>query len=168
MADTPDQQSRFSRASETRNSVRPDGAQDLRAAFIRDARLIEDGVAVDTKTMVAVMDWERRYRQDPELRADTFVQRWQGLERQHRLLLRDHEDARANSVGDRMIGIAQGLERDPQVESILRNRKAQLGLRDGPSRSFGQDLMDFVAGGRNKSRGIEIQKQRLVALNSGE
>jgi len=156
LADTPDQQSRFSHASETLNSVRPDGARDLRAGFIRDARLIEDGVAGDTKAMVAVMDWERRYRQDPELRADTFVQRWQGLERQRRLLLRDHEDARANSVGDRMVGMAKGLERDPQVESILRNRKAQLGLPDAPSRSVGQSLMDVVAGGRNRSRGIGI------------
>uniref|UniRef100_UPI0035CC911C Ti-type conjugative transfer relaxase TraA n=1 Tax=uncultured Sphingomonas sp. TaxID=158754 RepID=UPI0035CC911C len=156
LEDTPDQQSSFNRASAALNSVRPDGARDLRAAFMRDPRLIEDGVAGNTKTMVTVMDWERRYRQDPELRADVFVQRWQGLERQRRLLLRDRETVRANAIGDRMMDMGKGLERDPQVESILQNRKAQLGLPDAPSRSVGQGLMDLAAVGRSRGRGIGI------------
>ena len=93
-------------------------------------------------------------RQDPALRADVFVQRWQALERQRRLLLRDHETTRANQLGDRMIGMAKGLERDPQVESILRNRKVQLGLPEIPTRSIGQSLADMI--GRGRSRGLEI------------
>ncbi len=154
LADTPDQQSRFSHASETLNSLRPDGARDLRAAFIRDARLIEDGIAGNTKTMVTVMDWERRFRQDPELRADTFVQRWQALDRERRTLLRDYEGTRANAVGDRMLGMAKSLERDPQVDSLLRNRKAQLGVPEIPGRSVGESLTDLVS--RSRSRGLGI------------
>ena len=96
---------------------------------------------------------EAEMREDPQLRADAFVQRWQGLERQRRLLLRDHEDTRANKIADRMIGMAKQLERDAQVESILRNRKAELGL---PShvRSIGESLGDLI--GRGRSRGMEI------------
>ena len=43
-----------------------------------------------------------------------------------------------------MIGMAKGLERDPQVESILRNRKAQLGLPEASARSIGQSLADMI------------------------
>ena len=102
------------------------------------------------------MRFEAELRADPQLRADTFVQRWQALERQRRLLLRDREDTRANAVGDRMVGMAKGLERDPQVESILRNRKSQLGLPDVPGRSVGESLAELVGRGRNRGLGIGI------------
>lgn len=52
-----------------------------------------------------------------------------------------------SKVADRMIGMAKGLERDPQVESILRNRKAQLGLPAMSERSIGQSLADMVGRG---------------------
>jgi len=49
---------------------------------------------------------------------------------------------------------ARRLERDPQIESILRNRKAQLGLPEVPGRSVGQSLAYLV--GRGRSRGLGI------------
>jgi len=53
-----------------------------------------------------------------------------------------------------MAGMAKSLERDPQVESILRNRKAQLGLPAMPERSIGQSLVDTY--GLRRSRGPTI------------
>ncbi len=91
---------------------------------------------------------------NPALRADVFVQRWQGLERQRRLLLRDHEETRANRIADRMMGMAKGLERDPQVESILRNRKVQLGLGNSTDPGVGRELEQMI--GRTRSRGLGI------------
>src|ERR1700712_2091837 len=100
------------------------------------------------------MQLETEMRDNPALRADVFVQRWQALEQQRRGFMRYQETSKVNRVADQMIGMAKSLERDPQVESILRNRKAQLGLPDVPSRSIGQSLADMI--GRGRSRGIEI------------
>lgn len=52
--------------------------------------------------------------------------------------------------------MAKSLERDPQVESILRNRKAQLGLPEMPGRSVGQSLADVIGRGRSRGLGIEM------------
>ncbi|MEO5868029.1 MAG: TraA [Sphingomonas sp.] len=100
------------------------------------------------------MQLEADMRENPVLRADVFVQRWQGLERQRRLLMRDREDTRAGRVADTMVGMAKGLERDPQVESILRSRKVQLGLGDVAVPSVARALADMI--GRGRSRGIDI------------
>ena len=93
-------------------------------------------------------------RESPTLRADVFVQRWQGLERQRQALRRNHEDSKIRVVETKMIGMAKSLERDPQVESILRNRRAQIGLPEADGRSIGQSLADMI--GRGRSRGIGI------------
>ncbi|MGH6613409.1 Ti-type conjugative transfer relaxase TraA [Sphingomonas sp.] len=136
------------------NAIRPHAAPDLETAFGNNLGLIHEAAEGRTVATIRAMQFEAELRVDPQLRADTFVQRWQALERQRRLLLRDHETTRANAVGDRMISMAKSLERDPQVESILRNRKAQLGLPEVPGRSISQSLADIVGHGR--SRGLEI------------
>lgn len=106
------------------------------------------------------MQLETEIRQDPVRRADVFVQRRQALDRQHRMLLRDREDTRANTIGDRMSGMAKSLERDPQVESILRNRRVQLGLNSAGCAGcagcagVGRELADMI--GRRRGRGLNI------------
>lgn len=100
------------------------------------------------------MQLETEMRSDPQLRADVFIQRWQALDRQRRLLLRDHEDTRAGRIADTMAGMAKSLERDPQLESILRNRKQQLGLPPMRDKSIGQSLTDMLGLGRG--RGLSI------------
>jgi Glu-tRNA(Gln) amidotransferase subunit E-like FAD-binding protein len=61
---------------------------------------------------------------------------------------------RAGKVPDRMIGVAKSLERDPQVESILRQRKEILGVAELPGRNLGQSLADMIR--RTRGRGIGI------------
>ena len=135
-------------------TIRPHARLDLETAFSNNLGLIREAAEGRTAATLRAMQLETEIRRNPQLRADTFVQRWQALERQRRLLLRDHETTRANAVGDRMLGMAKSLERDPQVESILRNRKAQLGLPEAAGRDVGQSLADLV--GRGKSRGLGI------------
>lgn len=104
--------------------------------------------------MIRAMHLETEMRGDPNLRADVFVQRWQALDRQCRLLMRDHETGRAAKVADSMIGMAKSLERDPQVESILRNRRQALGLPSAIKQGVGRELADMMA--RTRSRGLDI------------
>ena len=57
-----------------------------------------------------------------------FVERWQELQGQRRELRGwQHDDARAK-VESQMNGLTKSLERDPQVDSILRNRRQELGI----------------------------------------
>lgn len=134
--------------------IRPHARIDLETALAKDPGLIEGAAQGRTTTAIRALQIETELRVATEDRADRFVQRWQTLERQRRLLIRDHETAFANEVGDRMIGMAKSLERDPQVESILRNRRAQLGLPEADGRSIGQGLADVI--GKGRSRGIDI------------
>jgi len=41
-------------------------------------KLIDEIAASDAKRGLRAMDWERRYRTDPALRADMFVKEWDG------------------------------------------------------------------------------------------
>lgn len=136
------------------DKARPDGARDLEAAFAHDRGLITEASKGQTRNAIQAMQLEAEMRTNPNLRADVFVRRWQALERQRRLLLDRHETTRANTLGDRMIGMAQGLERDPQVESLLRNRRVQLGLPAHSVESVGRALGEMI--GRGRSRGLGI------------
>ncbi|MBV9841338.1 MAG: Ti-type conjugative transfer relaxase TraA [Sphingomonadaceae bacterium] len=136
------------------DAIQPNGRIDLEMALSNDNNLIAEAAKGRTSATLRAMQLEAEMRDNPQLRADTFIQRWQALERQRRLLLRDYEEGRARKVADRMLGMAKSLERDPQVESILRNRKAALGLPAHSERSIGQCLSDLV--GRGRSRGISI------------
>ena len=151
---TPEQRGELAASRAALDALQPHGSRDLETAFANDLGLIREAAEGRTAATLRAMRLEAELRVDPELRADTFVQRWEALDRKRRLLMRDGEDSKAGRVADRMIGMAKGLERDPQVESILRNRKAQLGLPEMPERSVGQSLADIV--GRGRSTGIGI------------
>ena len=86
------------------------------------------------------------------------MQRWQALDRQRRLLLRERETTRVNAVGDRMIGRAGRLERDPQVESILHNRKAQVGLRECRAEVLARAWPISSAGGEPVGSTLECEQ----------
>ena len=136
------------------NALRPHGRHDLETALANDAGLIAEAAKGRTVATLRAMQLEAEMRDDPQLRADTFVQRWQALERQRRLYMRDHENSAAARLSDRMLGMAKGLERDPQVESILRNRKLQLGLSSGSGPSIASSLADMAGRGRGRGLGI--------------
>jgi Ti-type conjugative transfer relaxase TraA len=151
---TVDQRTELIASRASLDALQPHGSIDLERAFANDGKLIEEAAKGRTANALRMMQLEGEMRQDPALRADVFVQRWQALDRQRRLLLRDHEDSQAGRIADRMVGMAKGLERDPQVESILRNRRVQLGLPAASERSVGQGLA--IMAGRWRSRGLEI------------
>lgn len=136
------------------DNIRPHAVHDLERALAHDNRLIEESARGRTTSTIRAMQLEAEMRENPTLRADVFVQRWQALERQRRSLGCYNEDSKIRTVETKMIGMAKSLERDPQVESILRNRKAELGLPNMPDRSVGKALADMI--GHRRSRGVGI------------
>ncbi len=151
---TPEQRAELVSSRAALDAIQPQGARDLETAFSNELPLISESAQGRTQTTIRAMQLEAEMRGDPQLRADMFVQRWQALDRQRRLLMRDFETGRAGKVADTMVGMAKSLERDPQLESILRNRKAQLGLPAVAERGLGQSLADMIGHGRGRGIGI--------------
>jgi len=60
----------------------------------------------------------------------------------------------AHQIKDRMGAMAKSLERDPQVESLLRGRRVELGLPSNMGRSVGQGLIEYLGIGRGRGLGI--------------
>ncbi|MDE8345208.1 MAG: Ti-type conjugative transfer relaxase TraA [Acidocella sp.] len=81
--------------------------------------------------LVSGIRQEERIRQDPNLQAERLVKVWNGLEAEHRRLKGwEHDEARGK-LETRMKAFVADLKRDPQLESILRNRQQELGIKSG-------------------------------------
>lgn len=153
---TPAQRQELIESRSALDRIHPNAARDLESALSVNTRLIGEAADGRPANAVRAMAFEARLRVDPQLRADTFVQRWQALDRQRRLLLRDHETSRADKLAGRMMGMAKSLERDPQVESILRSRRADLGLPKTAITRVGQSLSDVISVTRTRGLGLGV------------
>lgn len=140
---TAEQRTELASSRTSLDQISPLAAFDFETAMSLDKGLIHDAAEGKTTGPICAMQLEAEIRVDPQLRADTFVQRWQALEKQRRMLMRDHEYTKVRKVSQTMLGMAKSLERDPQVESLLRVRKGELGLPAMPTRSVGQSLADM-------------------------
>jgi cell fate (sporulation/competence/biofilm development) regulator YlbF (YheA/YmcA/DUF963 family) len=98
------------------------------------------------------MQMEAEMRLERSARADRFVREWSQHARQADRLQRSGYGWQADEVRDVMMGMAHRLERDPQLESLLRNRVRQLGIQKSGGASLSHDLQEWL--GRSRSRGI--------------
>jgi len=141
-------------AREAMGKIGPHAAKDLERAYVRDPALVGETASGRTQRAIRVLQLEAEVRADPRLRADRFVERWQGLERQRSALHRAGDMTGAGQVRDRMGAMAKSLERDPQVESLLRSRRPELGLPAEIGRNVGQGLSDYLGIGRGRGLGL--------------
>ena len=96
------------------------------------------------------MAHEAQVRTNPELRADRFVERWQGMARERAELTRSGDREAAQRTGKKMESLAGTLHRDPQLESVLRRRAPELGLEMGRDRPISQELTRSLEIGRDR------------------
>lgn len=147
----PHQEAALTKAREGLEEHSKEAAANLRSALRRAPGLAAKGEGV----VMAAMSKEAEIRRSPELRAERFVEDWSKLQaRRGQLAGWEHADARG-SVEMRMKSMAEGLGRDPQVESILRGKRQELGLgrSQAAARAVGDDLTKLVTRGR--SQGLE-------------
>jgi hypothetical protein len=106
------------------------------------------------------MKRENAALQDPNIRAERFVERWQELQGQRRELRGWQHDAARAKVESHMNGMTKSLERDPQVDSILRNRRQELGIGQELRReqTIARALQDEMTRGHRLSRGIGMER----------
>lgn len=111
-----------------------------------------------TQRSIRVLQMEAEMRADPIKRADRFVDDWTRMNGRRIGAERSGDTATANRLRDQMGAIAKTIERDPQMESLLRNRRLALGLSRGPGwdieRKLSQELGASI--GLERPRGISI------------
>ena len=136
--------------------LRPFGSHDAEAAYRKDPALAREAGQGQIRRAVAALYAETELRSEPGLRADRFVARWNDLadlaQRQYRSgAMSDHRGTRSA-----MAAMAKSLERDPQLESILAGRKAQLGIVLETGRSLARDLALSHGLDLGRGRGLGI------------
>ncbi|WP_316206223.1 Ti-type conjugative transfer relaxase TraA, partial [Bradyrhizobium sp. SZCCHNR3057] len=144
------------KARQAFEEVRPFGSHDAEAAYRKNPELAREAAGGQVSRAVRALQLESELRTDPSRRADRFVERWQKLDQTSRRLYQAGDLSGYKATRSAMGDMAKGLERDPQLESILAGRKNDLGIGFESSRRLGQDLA-FVHGidlGRGRSLGI--------------
>ena len=136
--------------------IRPHARADLESAFGRHPELVRPAAQGNSQAAIRAMQIEAEIRSDPHSRAGRFVEDWQRLQRQRDGLSRTGEHGAARKLSSEMGTMAKSLERDAQVESILRTRKTALGIDARSVRSIGRELAEIASFGRDRSRGIGI------------
>jgi len=116
--------------------------------------LIDDALNGRTVNAIRAMETETNNRIDTARRADLFVTQWQRLRAQReRLAGWQNEDAR-HRVDANMAGMGKALLRDPQVESLLSNRREDLGLKPVGGSSLSHDIQSWLSLSRGRNIGV--------------
>lgn len=123
----------------------------------RDPALASEASAGRVRQAMRAMQLEAGIRTDPDKRADRFVEDWRQLGRHREELHHDGDFRGARKVSEQMAGMAKSLERDAQVESILRGRKQELGISFETGRQLSHDLASSV--------GIEMGRGRDLGMS---
>ncbi|WP_439487125.1 Ti-type conjugative transfer relaxase TraA [Blastomonas fulva] len=149
----------LNKAGSELNALRPDSFGDLRKAVNRDLSLIGEAVKGRTDRAIQAMEQQARLRIEAqriaaanERRADGFVDQWQRQSEQYRALRKSGSTSASDKVRASLVDMAKGLERDPQLESVLAARRPQLGLDAMSTKPLSQDLQKSLG----LSRGLGI------------
>lgn len=135
--------------------VRPYGWHDAEAAYAKVPTLAREAGSGQVNRTIHALQLETQIRTD-QTRADGFVARWQKLDRESERHYREGNYNGIDTVREEMTRMAKSLERDPQLESLLVNRKAALGIQMEVGRRLSHDLA-FTHGldiGRGRGLGI--------------
>jgi Ti-type conjugative transfer relaxase TraA len=128
-------------AGQQLDQVRPGARELMRSALRYDPDMGRSMTELSGRQRVGQvierLDHERAMQADPNVRADRFVERWQELQGQREQLRGWQHDEARGKVEGQMQGLAKSLERDPQVESILRNRRQEIGIGQNMRQSEG-------------------------------
>ena len=153
---SPEQVKELQEARKVFEEMRPYGSHDAEAAYKKNPELALEAASGNSARAIRALQLETELRTNPSRRADRFVQRWQKL---------DHTSQRQYQAGDiagykaarsAMGDMAKSLERDPQLESILANRKRDLGIAFESGRRLGQELAFTHGIDLGRGRGIGI------------
>jgi Ti-type conjugative transfer relaxase TraA len=153
---SPEQVKELQKARRVFEEVRPYGSHDAEAAYKKNPELVREAGSGQVNRAIRALQLETELRIDPSRRADRFVERWQELghtsQRQYQAGDMPGYKATRSAMGD----MAKSLERDPQMESLLANRKRELGIAFESGRRLGHELAFTHGIDLGRGRGLEI------------
>jgi Ti-type conjugative transfer relaxase TraA len=137
------------------NGLREHASTDLETVYKKDPSLPREAASGNFTRAMRAMQLEAEIRTDPARRAERFVERWNKLSGVADRAYVTGDIASRKLAQNEMAGMAKSLERDPQLESLLAARKAELGISIDTGRKLGAELafnhgIDF---GRGRSIG---------------
>ncbi len=106
----------------------PHCSRDVERAYRADPALAHEAAGGNIRRAVQAMRLEGELRREAPARAERFLKRWTRLDAQREAAYRAGDIRGERHIRNSMGEMAKGLERDPQVESILAGQKAQLGI----------------------------------------
>jgi hypothetical protein len=154
---SPEQVKELQKARRGFEDVRPYGSVDAEAAYKKDPDLAREVASgrVNARAIRA-LQLETELRINPGRYADRFVEHWQKLDqaslRQYQAGDFSGYRATRSAMGD----MARSLERDPQLESLLENRKRELGITFESGRRLGLELAFSLGIDLGRGRGLGI------------
>jgi Ti-type conjugative transfer relaxase TraA len=148
---SPEQVKELQKARKIFEEVRPYGSVDAEAAYKKNPELAHEAAGGRVNRAVRAVQLETEMRINPGRRADRFVERWQELGHASQRQYQAGDMSGYRSTRSAMGDMARSLERDPQLESLLENRKRELGIAFESGRRLGLELafthgIDLVRG----------------------
>jgi Ti-type conjugative transfer relaxase TraA len=128
----PHQAAALAAADRTLNAQLPEFGRDLDAALTHAPRLVQ-GAGTDRGLAVLIEAGRvaRTEREKLEARAREAVRAWTKLEQAYDQAGAQYDHRTQRTLGAQMERFAHELKRDPHLDSVLRQRGAQLGIAEG-------------------------------------
>lgn len=169
---TREQRRELADARKAFDEVHPHGSRDAEAAYVKDTGLVGEAAGGKVNRIVRALLLESEIRAgrdagpgfdagiDPGItsrgRADRFVERWQKLDQTSQRQYQSGDISAYRATRRTMGDMAKSLERDPQLESLLANRKLELGISFDTGRRLGAELAS--------SHGIDLGRGRGIGM----
>jgi Ti-type conjugative transfer relaxase TraA len=156
----PHQTAALARAGKVLEAEGASMARDAVAVLTRDpslAGLAAGGRAADVALFGRAVGQERRSRQALEERGRGAVRSWDALEQAHDQAAGRYEWDAAREATKKLEAFARELKRDPQLDSLLRERGRELGVAEG-SRLERVLAMDEVAVKRALAQELRLEQ----------
>jgi Ti-type conjugative transfer relaxase TraA len=155
---SPAQVKELQEARKVFEEVRPYGSHDAEAAYKKEPELVREAAGGQVNRAIRALQLETELRTDPSRRADRFVERWQKLDLTSQRQYQAGDMSGYKSTRAAMGDMAKSLRRDPQLESLLANRRRELGI--GGNFGSGRRLGDELA----FTHGIDLGRGRSIGL----
>ena len=152
---SPEQVKELQQARKAFEELRPHGSHDAEAAYKKYPELAREAASGNNLgRVIRALQFETEIRINPDRLADRFVERWQRLDQTSQRQYQAGDMPGYRATRSAMSDMARGLERDPQMESILANRKIELGISFDTGRRLSLELA--FSHGLDRGRGLGL------------
>ncbi|HUN38748.1 MAG TPA: hypothetical protein VMU81_00515 [Acetobacteraceae bacterium] len=128
----PHQAAALADANHALDAQLPRFGEDLDAALTQAPRLAQGaGTDYGLAVLIEAGQAARAGREKLEVRARETVRAWDKLEQAYELADAQYDRQAQRAIGAEMERFAQALKRDPQLDSLLRQRGPELGIAEG-------------------------------------